>query len=166
MSDWFNADGLYIKFGTSEAVSTHQGGEDGNLTGRRCIEFDLDLTTLVVATDSIVNDGILFPDNARIEEVEILVLTAADSAADGATLDIGLIAYDRSTAVDAEAFAKTVTEASLDTAGKRLNLIAGSSTAGDDIGTTPGEPGYITAGAGTEVFTAGLVKVRIYYIFL
>jgi hypothetical protein len=166
MATWFNEDGLYIKYGTSEAVSTHKGGEDGNLTNRRTIEFDLDLTTLATATDSIVNDGILFPDNARIEEVEIVVLTAADSAGDAATLDIGLIGYDRSTAVDAESFVKAATEASMDTAGKKLHLFAGVSTAGDDVGTTPGEPGYITAGAGTEVFTAGLIKVRIHYFFL
>ena len=164
MGTWLNNDGLFIKYGASEAASqdtTKQPAGDYNTGGdpRSVTEVVLDLTDLNTSTAVILNDVLVLPKNVRIEEVEVEVVTAAAGAT--ATLDVGLIKTDRTTVIDGEAFVKAAAVTTLDAAGKRLNLIVGSTAAGDLIGTTTAFPGLLTAKAGTAAFSAGLVRVRV-----
>ncbi|MGH7238621.1 MAG: hypothetical protein ACREHG_00995 [Candidatus Saccharimonadales bacterium] len=161
---WLNQDGLYLKYGTAKAIPA-TGGEycetaDG---GNRVVEFLLDLTTLNTSTATIIEDNVFFPTGMFIEEVQLVVETAA--AGSTATLSIGLMETDRATALSGTAFASAVTQSALGTAGDKIILNAGSTGAGTYIGssTNPTQAGYVTAEAGTAAFTAGKVRVRIKY---
>jgi hypothetical protein len=163
MGTWLNKDGLYIKYGTSEAASqdpTKDPAGDYNTGGNALsvTECHVDLTDLNTSTSIILNDVLIVPKNARVEEIEVEVVTGAVGAT--ATLDVGLIRTDRTTELDYNGFVAAAAVATLDTAGKRLNLIKGSTAAGALIGTTLANPGLWVAKAGTAVFTAGLIRVR------
>lgn len=164
MGKWFNQDGLLIKLGNSEAASqdptVHPAGDyetGGNPKSET--EVVIDLTKLSTSDQTILNDVLILPKNAFIEEVEVEVQVAAVGAT--ATLDVGLIRTDRTTQIDYEAFVKAAAVTTLDAAGKRLNLIKGSTGAGDLIGTATANPGLLTAKAGTASFTDGKVRVRV-----
>ena len=81
-----------------------------------------------------------------------------------ATLDIGLVSTDRSTEIDFEAFTNAMAVASL-TAGNKLTLIKGTTSAGDMVGTgtSTANIGHITANYNTAAFTQGVIIVRIKY---
>lgn len=166
MGTWKNSDNLFVKLGLSEAASldTTKGAagehKDG-IGGVRVTEVVLDLTDLNTSTDIIINDTAIFPKNARIEEVEVEVVTAATSGG-AATLDVGFIQNaDRSTDIDQNGLVAAAALATINTAGKRLNLINGSTAAGALIGTTTTLAGLFTAKAGTAVFTAGVLRLRV-----
>lgn len=161
VNSWFNSDNLYIKFGPDSATAT-TAGEYKNYGPLSVIEVKLDLTTLTAtAGGTIVADTTFFPKNARIEEIVVEVETAATGAT--ATLDIGLKDTDRSTQIDYDGFVAAMTVATITPAGKKVTLTAGSSFAGALIGTTNATVGYIVANYNTAAFTAGVIKLRIYY---
>lgn len=164
MGTWSNNDGLYIKMGVDEVNPAAKSGEYVAFGDKRIYEFDIDLTTLATATDSIVADYTMLPKNARIEEVEVEVVTAAVGAT--ATLDVGLIGTDRTTVDSATGLVAAAAVATLAAAGNRLTLITGATAAGNRIGTTLAGTRLVTAGANTAVFTQGLVKVRVKVFFL
>lgn len=160
---WLNGDGLYVKFGTDEATPA-KGGATNIAGDRREIVFDLTLTE-VTASSAILpgGDTLVVPKGARIEEVEVEVLTAATGAT--AVLNIGLVRTDRSTVYDADGLVAAAAVATLDTAGKRLNLIAGSTAAGALIGTTLANSGLVVVDYDTAAFTAGAIRVRVKHFF-
>jgi len=165
MGTWKNSDNLFVKLGVSEAASldTTKGaaGEYRTAGELRTTEVVIDLTDLNTSTDIIINDTAIFPKNARIEEVEVEVVTAATSGG-SATLDVGFIRNsDRSTDIDQNGLVAAAALATIDAAGKRLNLINGSTGAGALIGTTTTLAGLFTAKAGTAVFTAGVLRLRV-----
>lgn len=165
MGTWKNSDNLFVKLGVSEAASldTTKGaaGEYRTAGELRVTEVVIDLTDLNTSTDIIINDTAIFPKNARIEEVEVEVVTAATSGG-SATLDVGFIQNsDRSTDIDQNGLVAAAALATINTAGKRLNLINGSTGAGALIGTTTTLAGLFTAKAGTAVFTAGVLRLRV-----
>lgn len=164
MAIWQNSDGLGVKFGREEAASQdttkNPAGEYKAFGDKRITEFTLDLTDLNTSTQTILWDTAIFPKNARIEEIEVEVVTAATSGG-AATLDVGLIRLDRTTELDYDGFVAAAALATINTAGKRLNLINGSTAAGALIGTTIANPGFGVAKAGTAVFTAGVLRVRV-----
>lgn len=159
---WMDNTGLYQKYGTEQTV-TAAGGEYRTVAELREIEIKIDLTDLT-ATAAVVSgaDNIFVPAGMVIEQVEIVVDTAAVGAT--ATLDIGLIQTDRSTEIDYEAFTNALAVASL-TAGNKITLIKGSTSAGDMVGTgtATANVGHITANYNTAAFTAGVIVVRIKY---
>lgn len=156
--NWMNSDGLYIQYGTSKATPA-TAGDYLSYGETREIELTVDLTTLT--TSAVIQDNVTFvPTNCLIEQVEVIADTAATG---GTSFSVGLVKLDRSTAVSTTAFVAAMVLASVDAAGEKTILTAGSTYAGTKIGTTVGsDPGYLTAlAAGT--FTAGVVKVRIKY---
>jgi hypothetical protein len=161
---WMNPDGLFQKFGVDEAAIS-QAGEVPAAGIHRLTEVRIDLTKLATATQLILADTVFAAKNARIEEVEVEVETGATSGG-AATLDVGAVRNDRTTELDFDGFVAAAAVATIDTAGKRLNLIRGSTGAGALIGTTLANPGYLVAKAGTAVFTAGVLKVRVKYYFI
>lgn len=160
MGTWLNDDGLYLKFGTTKTTA-EVGGEYRTNGELREIEVTIDLTDLT-SSAAIVSDTTFFPNGARIEEVEIVTQTAATSAG-SATLDIGLIQTDRSTAIDADGLVAALAKTAVDAAGEKNVIRVGSTGAGALIGTTTANVGYITANYGTAAFTAGVIRVRIRY---
>ena len=161
---YLNNDGLYKKYGTEKATA-NKGGAYVMPGALREIEIKgLDLTTLATATETIVSDVLFFPADHIVEEVTIWTRTAATSGG-AATLDLGLVQGDRSTAVDVDGFLQAVALGDMNADGERVTKVgppaAGGIGAFADKDTVPTVTGYITAGAGTAVFTAGIVDIRI-----
>lgn len=161
---WINSDGLRIPFGLEEAVVA-KGGDTAKDGDRRESVIDVDLTALNTSTPYLISANVGIAKNARIEEVEVEVLTAATSGG-SATLDVGFIRSDYVTELDYNGLVAAAALSTINTAGKRLNIVAGGTAAGALLGTSLAYNGFFVATAGTAVFTAGLLRVRVKYMFL
>jgi hypothetical protein len=160
--NWMNNDGLYLKFGTSKVVPA-TAGEFMSYGETRISEFFIDLTTLpAFGTGSIpVGADVAFiPSGAYIEQVEVECELAGAGAT--ATLNVGLVGYDRTTVASATGFVNAMTVATL-VQGSKTILVGGSTFAGGYIGTVAGtpSPGYLWVTANTANFTAGKIRLRI-----
>lgn len=158
--NWFDTDGLYRQYGTSKAVP-ETGGDYSWKGPVRMKEYTVDLTTLTpFGTNVIIANTDFIPAGVFVESVEIDVEVTATGAT--ATLSAGLIGNDRSTVASATGFVNAVAMATL-TAGTRLTLTTGSTGAGGYIGALTPSVGQLIVSAGTAVFTAGRIKLRIMY---
>ena len=157
-----NADGLYMKYGTSEATVT-RGGEY-NSDGRHWTEVDIDLSVLATSGQTIVADTTVIPNGAFIESVEVIVTEEPTDGSGTANLDLGLVDQDRATELDFNGFlaAADLWNAGTDL-GKITTYTVGTTEVGALVGTVLTNSGLIVANATTEVFTDGVVKVRIYW---
>lgn len=160
---WKNSDGLYVKSGVDEATRSVAGESmfDGMYHD---VEFTIQAMTSVVSAGgatAIVDDNFMFPTGARIEKCEVIVETACTGT--GATLDIGLIRYDRSTELDYNGIVAAQILSTLTPAGTITTHTAGSTYAGALLGTTTANPGYLTINYNTAAYTAGKVVVRIFW---
>lgn len=168
MGTWLNNDGLYIKYNTTEVTPT-DGGELSTLGSLHEVEFGLDLVNLSTSANTFLSDTVVIPNGARVEKVVLVVETAATSGG-SATLDIGLIDQDRSTAFDDDGLVAALALAEMSDAGAVITFVngadstpAGESGDGALVGTTLSNSGLVIASANTAVFTAGRLKVRIYW---
>lgn len=157
--NYYDADGLFRKYGTDK-TTPNIGGEYKTYGPRRMIELKMTLTD-VGSSATIMSDQVFFPKNARIEQVDIVTETVAVGS--GATLNIGLIATDRSTEIDYNGLIAVIPTTSMDAAGETTVTNVGSTYAGALLGTTNATVGYICADYDTAAFTAGVIIVRIYY---
>lgn len=168
MGTWTNNDGLYIKFGTDEATAKAAG--EYNVGGPlHWVEVEIPLASLSTSANYFPSDTVTLPNGARIEKVVLVVETAATSGG-SATLDIGLIDQDRSTAFDDDGLVAALALAEMSDAGAVIEFMngadstpAGESGDGALVGTTLSNTGLIVASANTAVFTAGLIVCRVYY---
>jgi hypothetical protein len=156
---WLNADSLYLKRGVEKTVANKAGEYrfDGPL---HCEEVVINLTA-VGTNSTILSDVTAIPAGVRIEEVEVVVTTAATGAT--AVLNVGLIRTDRTTVYDADGFIAALALTAIDAAGEKTVLRVGSTGAGAFIGTTLANTGLLVADWDTAAFTAGQIVVRIYY---
>jgi len=161
MGTWTNSDGLYIKYGETE-VTAKAAGEYMTMGGMHVVEIELPLTSLSTSAAYYASDTVTIPDGARIEEVEVISETAATSTG-AATLDVGLIDQDRSTALDANGLVAALALSAINADGEKNVIRIGSTSVGALVGTTLTNTGLIIAQAGTAVYTAGHVIVRIHY---
>lgn len=167
MSTWTNDDGLHIKFGTSEGVSTHSAGEYNTLGPNRMVEVEIDLTELT-QTEAILNDVVVLPAGAFIERVETIAEVAG---ATGTAIDVGLIRLDRSTELDYNGLLAASPIANFNADGEYACFKVGATEptgltgTGALIGTTLSNAGYISASmTDATAFTAGRVKVRVWFV--
>lgn len=167
---WRNADGLIVYFGPKEGQAGN-GGEYKTYGPTRQIESIFDLTGLT-STAQYWDQHFEIPKGAFVESVEVEVLVAATSGG-SATLNIGLAGSDQSTNLSDTALVSALALTSINTAGQKVTLVAGSTGAGSSIGTAlPGSTstaineGLVTAKWGTAAFTAGRIAVRVNYSFL
>lgn len=159
---WRNADGLNVWFGPAEGTSG-LGGEQCTVGDNRVQELVITLTDLTTSAQYL-DEHFELPKGAFIEQVELVVLTAATSGG-SATLNVGLSQSDDSTTISDTAIVNALAVASL-TAGSKFSLVKGTTGAGTSIGTVLSVNGLFTAKAGTAVFTAGKVAVRVFYNFV
>jgi len=157
--------GMYVKIGPEVAVP-EAAGEYKNFGPLRMVEFVIPDLTVLTTSDAILKgaDNFFFPTTVRIEKVEIITDTAATSGG-SATLIMGLMQTDRSTMIDATGLVNAVAVATL-TAGSEQTYIKGTSGAGTKVGTGAAAttlPAYVIAKVGVAVFTAGAVRVRVWY---
>jgi hypothetical protein len=160
MGTWTNSDGLYIKYGATEVTATAAGEYDYD--SKHCIEVEIPLTSLSTSANYYASDTVTIPNGARIEEIEVIAETAATSGG-SATLDIGLIDQDRSTAFDDDGLVAALALTSIDADGEKTVIRPGSTSVGALVGTTLSNTGLIVASANVAVFTAGRVIVRIFW---
>lgn len=156
---WTNNDGLYIRFGTEKPVVS-LGGESSTDGNNRVVTVDFAFSDLAATgTEKIIAEGVIIPDGAVVKSASLHVSTAFVGAT--ATLTLGLIDTDRSTAYDADGIDAAIAVAAL-TAGATIacdgavvgNLISNSGTGV-----------MITATEGTAAFTAGVAQLVVeYYI--
>lgn len=163
-NEWHNADGLLVLTGTDEAI-INRGGEALRGDGRHVVEVTIDLTdlpTVASGDEQIVSENVLIPNGAFIEQVDVLV--TKETAGTNANLDLGLVDQDRSTEIDFNGF---LAAADAFNAGTDLGLLTsytvGTTEAGALIGTKITNTGLITCSAETADWTAGVIKVRIFY---
>ena len=170
MVTWMNSDGLYIKYGPNEGVSTMKAGEYETCdSGLQIIEVTLDLTKLT-QTNTIVNDAVLFPKYGYVAWIETVAVVGA---ATGTAINVGLINRDRSTEIDYDGFLAAAPTANMNSAGETsryqqavtvpTTLTGVGALIGTEVTTAGG--GYICAArTDATAFTAGVIKVRIGYI--
>jgi hypothetical protein len=167
MGTWTNSDGLKIDLGITEArdqdATYAPAGEYRSTGPNRVQEQVVDLTKLnAFGTVTILNDRTYFGAGWVPEEIEVETIVAATGAT--ATLSIGLVKnLDRTTAISATAFVNAITVASIAAVGTKLRISAGSTGAGANIGVATTFDALWTATVGTANFTAGKVKIRVYY---
>lgn len=162
MSTWYNADGLFIKFGTAEGWSAHEGGVYNAVGPHRVVELVIDLPKLG-SSAAVINDVIMVPAGYKIEQVDVITLTGATSANNSATLTVGFKKLDRTTELDHDGVLATLARSNIDADNEHVVLRAGDSGGeGALVGGAPlSEAGLFCANYGTEAFTAGKVKLRV-----
>lgn len=170
MGSWMNSDGLYIKYGSNEGVSTSKSGAfECSEGGVQVVELTLDLTKLTT-TNTVFNDVVFIPRYAYITYVETVAVVGA---ATGTAINVGLINRDRSTEIDYDGLLAAAPTANMNTAGETsryqqaVTVPASLTGVGALVGTemTTSGGGYITAArTDATAFTAGIIKVRIAYI--
>lgn len=170
MGTWNNSDGLYIKYGTNEGVSTHKAGSyEDTVAGVHVLEITCDLTQLT-QTETILNDSIFIPNAAFVTWVETVAIVGA---ATGTAIDVGLIARDRSTEVDYDGLLAAAPTANMNTAGEisryqqAVTIPTTLTGTGAKIGTAISSTGgcYVSASrTDATAFTAGTIKIRVGYI--
>ena len=161
MSTWHNSDGLFIRFGTKEA-EVGVAGEYRTPGPQRMVELTIGALTALGTGAAIQDDTALIPKGARIERVEVITTTQATSGG-SAVLNIGLIRTDRSTELDYDGLVAALPLASFNAAGETFSATAGVTYGGALLGTTLANNGLLTADYDTAAFTAGAIKVRVYF---
>jgi hypothetical protein len=184
MTIWQNADGLSVRFGRDEA-SLIPGKEIGALdSGRHVIEFVIEYTDAQSATAAILGTdtdgswapggtvGIIVPEGAVIEEIELRAQTAFTSSGTigSSTLVIGTKKLsDRSTELDHDGITTTsFVMGVLDATAETVVVRPGVTGAGDDYGVAFTEPGVIVVANSAHAshpFTAGKARCRLFYRF-
>lgn len=160
MANWFNNDGLLVKFGVDEA--TVGNGGEYNFNAEHMVEFDLDLTTVpAVGTPLIVSDTVTIPNGSVVTKVEVLVKEVSVGAT--ANLDLGLIDQDRATAIDLNGLVAAGDDWNGAAVGTTTTYTVGSVEAGALLGTVLTNTGYVTANYDTAAFTDGTLRVRIFH---
>jgi hypothetical protein len=168
MAGWKNSDGLYVKFGTEEGVSTHPAGTfKDTYLGATVTEVVISLASLT-QTETILNDAVWIPNNAHILWVETVCLVVCET---GTAIDVGLIDQDRSTEIDYNGFLAAFPTAEMAQVGEtrrfyETHTIPTTMTGtGALIGQENTNTGYISASmTDATAFTAGKIRLRIAYI--
>lgn len=155
---FYNADGLYVRYG-AEKVGVVQGGEYQGAGALRTIELEINAATLGT-TSTILAEGVIIPRNSRIEQVELISETALTNLT---SVDVGLYRLDNTTAINDAAIVSAVPLSAINANGKKNTYVVGTTNAGTLIGTTTAYPGLISA---RRVGTVGvgrlILRVFIY----
>lgn len=154
-----NPDGLTIEFGTEKARTVPIGSPNQSGSKQQIqawISWDaLEAFGTVTILDRKFQCAI--PAGSIITTSNFVTTTAFTGA--GATLDIGLIKADGSTAIDADGIDATIALTAIDTVGETVTndgaLVAGVALTDD---------GYLTCTVGTANFTAGKGLLSVNYI--
>lgn len=169
--DWINGDGLYRKFGTDQATPRRAGEYQEAGSGRHVTEVVIDLLALSTRAPSagtdevIVADNVSIPVGAWIEEIRVFV--TKETAGANATLDLGLVDFnDRTTEIDFDGLLTNYATINDGTdLGELTTLVKGTTGAGALVGTRLAKTGLLTASVDTADFTAGVVRIAVYWSF-
>ncbi len=154
-----NADNVLVEYGTDRTRPDSVGIVSTAGTTK-------ELRVILEASQLVIGGGIIggrpnvaVPLGAYIQSAELVVTEAFDSAADGATLDLGFANEDGTyTGLDEDGIDVAIAEADLDTVGK---IVACNGALISEIMT---KEGYVSYDVDSEVFTAGKGTLIIKYI--
>lgn len=167
MTVWLNEDGLKIRFGNDQATVSRVGklSTDGETQ---------EIVVRIVGTEvgangnATIYSDVGIPQGAYIEKATLYVKTAFDSAADNATLTLGVWSDDGDgtfTVVDADGIDATIAQTALDPAGDTVACDGDMTTAPETLIAVANNtrPVYISAEYGTAAFTAGVADLVVKY---
>lgn len=160
-----NGDNLAVQYPRARGTEL-RGGELATTDGKHVTEVFIDLPSLATAAsgnEQIVAENVTIPAGAFIEKVEVFV--TKETAGVNANLDLGFVkAVDRSTEIDFNGLLAAADAFNGGTdLGTTTEFVVGTTEAGALIGTQLAYTGLITASADTADFTAGVLRVRIYW---
>lgn len=158
---WINSDGLRVMLGSEEATAV-LAGEYSKMDMEHEVELTLTLTALGTAAARFGSETLMIPKGARISRVVVLTTTTATSAG-SAVLNVGLQRHDRSTELDYDGLLAAAPLADYNLVGETKEYTIGVTGVGALVGTTLANSGYITADYDTAAYTAGVVRIKIYY---
>lgn len=165
---WDNGDGLRVKFPGDAQVRARGGVYPfGTKTMVECFITLASLPTVASGNQQIVLENVVFPNGAFIENVDVLV--TKETTGTNANLDLGLVKYsDRTTELDFNGFLAAADDFNSGTdLGGFISYSRGAGTVttegGALIGTQLAFDGVLTANAETADWTAGIVRVRVFY---
>ena len=161
---WTNSDGLRINIGVEEATVNKAGEYPDTIGNTRIVEVKVTPTGLAL-TPTLLDNFVSIPKGARIERVVVVANTAVTSGG-AAVLNVGLRALDATTAIDEDGLVAALALASINAAGKTVDLTVGSTSAGALIGTTLSQAGLLYADYDTAAYTAGDISVRVHFRIL
>ena len=157
---WINNDGLVVKFHSEESTLA-LGGALPPAGVHEEIMAEITLTSLTSTAGTVLDHNLVIPAGARIDRVEVIAETAATSGG-AATLNIGLVRLDRTTAISNTGLVNALALTAIDSAGEYNTLVVGSTGAGSLVGTTLANAGVLVGNFGTAAYTAGKVVIRVY----
>jgi len=178
---WLNDDGLFVTFGNEKSRPSQGGSVTAADGATKLIEFDVAYDEVVSATPAIVGSvvgdvapkGIILPEGALIEKVDVLVTTAWTSSGTigSATFVLGTKeAGDRSTEADHDGMltsSATGTVLGLATAGTLTEFVQGTTGHGADVGGSALAENQVVvlsnSAHSSHPYTAGAARVRIWY---
>jgi hypothetical protein len=168
---------IHQKYGTAEGVSTANAGMYCTYGPTQVYEYKINLAELT-ETEAVMNDVLIIPDNAFIEQVEVITLVAATL---GTSIDVGLLHISRDTSdaeftADPNAILDAFLLASMDTIGQKVTaiesgtedtaVVVGTTTAtefGVLVGDVTTAPTVLTASrTDSTAFGAGKILLRLY----
>ncbi len=163
-TNWLNGDSLYVKFGTNEITPAKGGAVNKVGDPRQCYVFDLDLTTLGDSSGFIfLSDTLTIPTGAIVDEVRVTVTEV--TAGTNSNFNLGVYKTDRTTAIDADGYLAAADVWHTAAIGTVTSYVVGTTEAGADIGQVHGaDPGLIVAFYDTGAFTAGKLRIEIFWI--
>jgi hypothetical protein len=175
-------DGLVVGYGP-HTVDNDVAAVEGSQGVKRTQKVRVTLSDLLdAATDaSIPPQAAQIPRGSIITDAYVQTIVAADSAGNGATLDIGM--WGRGSLAtpavdDANSIADALTEARMSTVGEIISLksdalagvaiaqldTGGTTVVGTPVGTVSLSYCVIACSYDTEAFTAGVVEITVEYI--
>ena len=176
MANWRNDDNLLVKFGTAKAVSSW-GGEYMTMdSGMHNVEFDINLLDAGISTtDAIVpnTETVWIPGGVIIPRVEVIVTETITGAT--ANLDLGLIYYTAAgvlTELDYNGLLAVADFGDFGAIGDVHEYVqtGGTGSSATEVGAlvgtllaTTAEKYYFSCSEDTAAFTAGALKVKVYY---
>jgi hypothetical protein len=155
---WLNNDGLFIKYGVTEAGPATTG--EYNFQGSHYLETVITLSTLA-ATPTILDDTVKVPRGSVVYRIETYAEVAATGS--GALLNVGLIREDRTTENDYNGYIAVLPLTSIDATGETTTLTPGATYAGALAGVPLTYDGFLTADYDTAAYATGKLRVKIFY---
>lgn len=167
---YYNADGLTQAYGTEEG-RVGKGGEFQSMGELRVINVAIPDLTALSATQtspSILDRNVFLPKAAYIRRVRLINTGTAVTTGSTSLINVGTVKRDTTTEGDFNGILDSIDSADFNAAGEERDYIFGTTGAGALVGVTSGTDSggyYISASAETAVFTAGAVKIQIFFDF-
>lgn len=164
--NWYNNDGLFIQYGTDEAITAKSG--ELNVQGEKLQQTEYVVAAVglssTAATPTILDYTSYVPKGSRIHQIQTISEVACTSAG-SPTLDFGFQRTDHSTELDYNGCLAAQAFTTVDGLGETTTTNFGSAAAGALVGTTLAFNGVPTVNTNSGTYTAGTIIIRLFYYY-